>query len=52
MKAKKAYHKPQVTKVDLKPEEAVLSACKSNDAAGPSGLPCPSGNICKQKAVS
>jgi hypothetical protein len=33
---RKAYSKPQLKKVDLKPEEAVLGNCKSGAGAGPS----------------
>lgn len=33
---KKTYVKPQLRKVDLKPEEAVLGNCKSGATAGPS----------------
>ncbi len=33
---KKEYHKPQLKKIDLRPEEAVLGNCKSGNAAGPS----------------
>ena len=32
---KKSYDKPQVTRVALKPEEAVLTACKTNFGPGP-----------------
>lgn len=35
MKKKKTYKKPEITRVELKPEEAVLTACKSR-GVGPS----------------
>lgn len=34
---KKAYQKPRLRRVDLKPEEAVLGNCKSGVTAGPGG---------------
>ena len=37
---KKAYEPPQVTKVSLRPEEAVLGACKITGSAGPVGHSC------------
>jgi hypothetical protein len=40
---KKPYVRPEVKKVPLKPEEAVLGLCKQTGIAGP-GLP--SGNAC------
>jgi hypothetical protein len=39
-KIKKAYESPQVTKVSLRPEEAVLGACKISGSAGPVGHSC------------
>ena len=36
-KEKKAYAPPSVTKVPLRPEEAVLGFCKNNLTAGPRG---------------
>ena len=33
---KKEYRKPQLRKIDLRPEEAVLGNCKTGNAAGPS----------------
>jgi len=38
--AKKPYEKPQVKQVMLKPEEAVLGACKSSSARGPIQSAC------------
>ena len=32
---KRAYQKPELTQVELKPEEAVLGACKLSGTAGP-----------------
>lgn len=37
---KKPYAKPEVKQVQLRPEEAVLGACKSTTVAGPGGLTC------------
>ncbi len=37
---KKPYEKPEVRRVLLRPEEAVLGACKSASAAGPLGATC------------
>ena len=34
---KKKYEAPQLTKVSLRPEEAVLGACKISSANGPIG---------------
>jgi hypothetical protein len=39
-KVKKLYESPQVTKVSLRPEEAVLGACKIAGSAGPVGHSC------------
>jgi hypothetical protein len=45
MTAKKPYQKPEVKKVDLRPEEAVLTGCKNSSGtwciagAGDSGCP-------------
>jgi hypothetical protein len=46
-KAKRSYAKPAMKRVHLKPEEAVLGACKSSTQYGPvtsgcgaSGVPC------------
>lgn len=33
MNVKKTYQRPTVTKVELRPEEAVLTACKTSDSA-------------------
>jgi len=37
---KKPYEKPELTRVILKPEEAVLAACKTNNGGGPGGSAC------------
>jgi len=37
---KKKYEPPQLTKVSLRPEEAVLGACKISGSAGPVGANC------------
>ncbi len=37
---KKRYGKPELSRVDLKPEEAVLGACKTSGTAGPGGPNC------------
>jgi hypothetical protein len=44
-RAKKRYEKPDVTQVSLRPEEAVLGACKAGRISGPGqprcGIPAP-----------
>ena len=37
---KKPYVKPQVKRVELKPEEAVLGACKTASLGGPAQSKC------------
>jgi hypothetical protein len=37
---KKAYVKPEVKRVDLKPEEAVLGGCKISGHSGPLQASC------------
>ncbi len=44
---KKPYVKPQVKRVLLKPEEAVLGSCKSNTGAGPGQPICKTPGKCK-----
>jgi hypothetical protein len=34
---KKRYVKPELTQVDLRPEEAVLGNCKTTGTSGPGG---------------
>ncbi len=45
--SKKPYVKPQVTRVLLKPEEAVLGACKSATGRGPGQTNCRTPGKCK-----
>jgi len=40
MHEKKRYLKPELVQVPLRPEEAVLAACKSALGGGPSGTVC------------
>jgi hypothetical protein len=42
---KKPYAKPALMKVQLKPEEAVLGACKNTGTFGPSATNCGFGAI-------
>jgi hypothetical protein len=37
---KKIYEPPKISVVSLRPEEAVLGACKNNSSAGPVGAMC------------
>lgn len=37
---KKPYEKPQLTRVLLRPEEAVLGACKTSTVHGPAQTKC------------
>ena len=37
---KEPYESPRVTVISLRPEEAVLGACKNASSAGPVGAPC------------
>lgn len=45
-KPRKAYLKPVLGRVVLKPEEAVLGACKSSGSSGPTGDPSICGITC------
>ena len=38
--AKRPYEKPTFRKVPLRPEEAVLGACKNGSTSGPVGVTC------------
>ena len=38
--SKKAYSKPELRQVSLRPEEAVLGACKTASTSGPSQPTC------------
>jgi hypothetical protein len=42
---KEAYVKPQVKQILLKPEEAILGACKTSAIAGPAQAKCNTGGI-------
>ncbi len=48
-RAKKPYEKPEVTQVSLRPEEAVLGACKAGRVSGPGqprcGVPAPCSSL-------
>jgi hypothetical protein len=44
---KKQYEKPKVSRVELKPEEAALTACKTGNLAGVSG----GGGRCTGKSI-
>lgn len=37
---KRKYTPPSLNKIPLRPEEAVLGACKNNNSAGPRGGTC------------
>jgi hypothetical protein len=45
---KKPYEKPEVRRVPLRPEEAVLGFCKSVSIAGPLYSPCTTSLTCPQ----
>lgn len=51
MKEKKAYVKPEITKVELRPEEAVLTGCK-NSTSGPRGTCKTGGSQCGKQLGS
>ena len=48
-RARKPYEKPEVTQVSLRPEEAVLGACKAGRVSGPGqprcGVPAPCSSL-------
>ena len=46
-KRRKPYVKPTLMKVQLKPEEAILGACKKTAAFGPGAAACTSGVACQ-----
>jgi hypothetical protein len=47
LRHKKTYAKPEIRQVSLRPEEAVLGACKSSSvAAGPGGTCAQGGGNC------
>jgi hypothetical protein len=39
---KKSYESPKISVISLRPEEAVLGACKNSSSAGPVGGTCTS----------
>ena len=43
---KRPYVKPQITEVELRPEEAVLGACKKAGVAGPLQASCSVPSAC------
>lgn len=52
---KKQYAKPLIKKVELKPEEAAITACKTQSQSGPLQNPCMTpgtANVCNQGASS
>jgi hypothetical protein len=44
--AKRPYHKPELTQVSLRPEEAVLGACKTKNSSGPGQGTCRAPSPC------
>ncbi len=40
LQPKKEYEPPAITRISLRPEEAVLGHCKNMTAAGPAGGTC------------
>lgn len=40
LKKREPYEPPRISVVSLRPEEAVLGACKNNSSAGPIGGAC------------
>ncbi len=45
-KDKQPYRKPELTQVSLRPEEAVLGACKTRNGSGPGQGTCRSPSAC------
>lgn len=45
--ARKPYHKPEIHRFPLRPEEAVLGFCKSATSTGPSGGSCQTVGFCR-----
>ena len=45
-KDKQPYRKPEVTQVSLRPEEAVLGACKTRNGSGPGQSTCRTPSSC------
>jgi hypothetical protein len=46
VKTRKVYSKPEVMRVQLRPEEAVLAFCKSATTRGPNHGRCSSAGTC------
>jgi hypothetical protein len=46
---KKPYMKPEVTRVMLRPEEAVLGACKNSRSSGPGQPMCNMPSACSSQ---
>jgi hypothetical protein len=46
---KKPYSKPEVTRVMLRPEEAVLGSCKNNRTSGPGQPTCRAPSACSSQ---
>jgi hypothetical protein len=47
---RKTYAKPQLTRVTLRPEEAVLAACKNVNVGGPGNATCTIAGPCSDLA--
>jgi hypothetical protein len=47
---KKAYKKPVITQIDLRPEEAVLASCKTSKVSGPGQGKCTVPSACSTVA--
>ena len=52
MAKRKSYRKPQINKVKLVPEEAVLLGCKRADGTGGKDNGCTTGSKCKDVITS
>ena len=48
--ARKTYTRPAWTRVKLRPEEAVLGACKTNSVGGPASGDCTVPSACSSVA--
>lgn len=49
---RRAYVKPSVKKVPLRPDEAVLGGCKTSSASGPLSSNCASPAACSSTTLS
>jgi hypothetical protein len=47
--SKKPYAKPQIQEVPLRPEEAVLGACKTSSVSGPAQAKCSFPSACSSQ---